>query len=182
VTYESTATKKSDVSSWLVPPSEALSRFAPTHTQRYRDIRTLTPARFGFRIGDIGLLVPIGMVSELIEESEIYPLPTTPDWYRGLMNLRGSLVPIFDLKILFEMRTGVVKPRLLVLNERSKAVGVLVDAAPKSVALGQPLPQTPPLPQLLAQYSQGSYVKNQDIWIEFDFDGFFMAVGKQLLA
>lgn len=174
--------KWSGSASRLIPPSEALSRFVPSHSQRYRDIRSLTPTRFGFRIGDLGLLVPIGMVSELIEESEIYHLPTTPEWFRGLMNLRGSLVPVFDLKILFEMRTGGIKSRLLILNERSKAVGVLIDNVPKNVELGQPLPQTPPLPQLLAQYSQGSYVKNQDIWIEFDFDGFFMAVGNQLMA
>lgn len=166
----------------FIPPSEALSRFVPSHSQRYRDVRSLTPTRFGFRIGDLGLLVPIGMVSELIEEYEVYHLPTTPEWFRGLMNLRGSLVPIFDLKILFEMRTGGIKSRLLILNERSKAVGVLIDNVPKNVELGQPLPQTPPLPQLLAQYSQGSYVKNQDIWIEFDFDGFFMAIGNQLMA
>ena len=182
MTDESASTKWSGNTSRFVSPSEALTRFEPGHSQRYRDIRTLTPTRFGFRIGDLGLLVPTGMVSELIEESEVYSLPTTPDWFRGLMNLRGSLVPVFDLKILFEMRTGSIKSRLLVLNERSKAVGVIIDSPPKTVALGQPLPQTPPLPQLLAQYSQGAYVKNQDIWIEFDFDGFFMAVGNQLLA
>lgn len=167
----------------VVLPSEALTSFAPDLSQRYRDIRTLSPTRFGFRIGDLGLLVPNGMVSELIEEADIYPLPTTPDWFRGLMNLRGGLVPVFDLKILFEMQTGTgTKPRLLVLNERMRAVGVLTDAPPKSIALGPPLPQTPPLPLLLSQYNRGAYVKNQDIWVEFDFEGFFQAVGNQLLA
>lgn len=122
------------------------------------------------------------MVSEMIEEFEVYSLPTTPEWFRGLINLRGGLVPIFDLKILFEMRTGMgTKPRLLILNERAKAAGVFIDAPPKSVELGQQLPQTPPLPSLLARHSRGAYVKNQDMWIEFDFNGFFTAVGSQLL-
>ena len=183
MTDEHTHSSVDNYESGLMPPSEALTRFAPRQSQRYRDIRTLNQTRFGFRIGDLGLLVPLGMVSELIEESEIYPLPTTPEWFRGLMNLRGSLVPVFDLKLLFEMRTGTGSaPRLLVLNERVRAVGILIDAVPKGVALGQPLPQIPPLPPLLGQYSRGAYVKNQDMWVEFDFDGFFQAVGNQLLA
>lgn len=170
-------------SSRLVLPSEALSSFTLDQSKRYRDVSTVTPTRFGFRVGDLGLLVPIGMVSELLDEADIYHLPTTPEWFRGLINLRGGLVPVFDLKMLFEMQTGTgAKQRLLVLNERMRAVGVLTDAPPRSIALGQPLPQTPPLPPLLSQYSRGAYVKNQDIWVEFNFDGFFQAVGNQLLV
>jgi twitching motility protein PilI len=129
------------------------------------------------------MLIPMAMVSEIVVDAEIYPLPTTPDWFRGLMNLRGGLVPVFDLKTLFEMRSEAGgTPRLLVLNERAKAVGILSDVSPKSIVIGQSLPQTPPLPPLLSQYSQGVYVEDQDIWVEFDFDGFFHAIGKQLQA
>lgn len=167
----------------LALPSEALTRFSSRQFQHSKTVDSRKVARFGFRIGDLGLLVPVGMVSELIEDVEIYSLPTTPDWFRGLMNLRGGLVPVFDLKWLFEMQTGGGKtPKLLVLNERVHAVGVLIDMLPKSIWLDQPLPQTPPLPPLLGQYSMGAYVKDQDIWIEFDFEGFFRAVGDQLLA
>ncbi|KOR28176.1 hypothetical protein TI04_11620, partial [Achromatium sp. WMS2] len=86
-----------------------------------------------------------------------------------------------DLKTLFDIQTKSEKtPRLLVLNERIKTVGILVDTPPKNVAIGQALTQTPPLPQLLNKYSHGVYIKDQNIWVEFDFDGFFHAIGNQL--
>ena len=56
----------------------------------------MAPIRFGFRVGSIGLLVPAGMLSELVDDTEVYPLPTTPAWFHGLINLRGGLVPVFD--------------------------------------------------------------------------------------
>jgi len=165
---------------WL-SPSEALTRFVPS--RRRQAARDLAPTRFGFRIGDIGLLVPAGMHSELVEETEVYPLPTTPAWLRGLINLRGGLVPVFDLRALFSMEEGGgAAPHLLVLNREARAVGVLIDGLPLSVDTGQRLPQSPPLPALLREHSHAVYVQHQEIWVEFDFDGFFQVVGSRVAA
>jgi len=166
----------------LLKPSEALNRFTSTQSQQ-KNVYSITPVRFGFRIGDLGLLIPTAMISEVIVDTEIYHLPTTPNWFRGLINLRGSLVPVFDLKILFDIQTEAkAVPKLLVLNERTKAVGILTDTAPRSIVIEESLSQTPPLPKLLSQYSHKVYIKDQDIWVEFDFDGFFHAIGNQLQA
>ncbi|KOR28808.1 hypothetical protein TI05_14480, partial [Achromatium sp. WMS3] len=140
----------------LTTPSKSLNRSTSIQLQRSSTHHSIATTRFGFQIGDIGLLIPIAMVSEVVVDIDIYPLPTTPKWFRGLINLRGSLVPIFDLKTLFDIQTKSEKtPRLLVLNERIKTVGILVDTPPKNVAIGQALTQTPPLPQLLNKYSHG---------------------------
>ncbi len=167
---------------WL-SPSEALTRFVPGEQTRRTEARKVAPIRFGFRVGDIGLLVPAGMISELVEELEIYPLPTTPIWFPGLINLRGGLVPVFDLKKLFNLEDpGGEKPNLLVLDAGAGAVGVFVDGLPLTIDTGERVKQIPPLPEILRTHSQAVYMRERDIWVDFDFDGFFRAAGSRIAA
>jgi twitching motility protein PilI len=167
---------------WL-SPSEALTRFVPTQRAQRQGAREVAPIRFGFQVGDIGLLVPAGMLSELVDDTEVYPLPTTPAWFQGLINLRGALVPVFNLKKLFRIEDqGRHKPSVLVLNSGAEAVGVFIDGLPVTLDIGQTLPQSPPLPAILREHSQAVYLQGQDIWVEFDFDRFFRAAGGGIAA
>ncbi len=167
---------------WL-SPSEALTRFSQRRQTLRQGAPDVAPIRFGFRVGDIGLLVPAGMLSELVEEMEIYPLPTTPGWFPGLINLRGGLVPVFDLKELFTIdNPGGDKPNLLVLNAGADAVGVLIDGLPLTLDTGRRVEQSPPLPEILREYSQAVYLREHEIWVDFDFDGFFRAAGSRIAA
>lgn len=167
----------------LLSPSEALTRFVPGGTMQAGEARAVAPIRFGARVGDIGLLIPLGMLSELVEDAEIYPLPTTPPWFQGLINLRGSLVPVFDLKALFgNVGQKVERTNLLVLNSREEAVGILIDGLPMTLDVAQPNEQLPLLPPVLREYSQAVYVRGEEVWVEFDFDGLFRAAGSQTAA
>ena len=167
---------------WL-SPSEALTRFSQRRQTLRQGAQDVAPIRFGFQIGDIGLLVPAGMLSELVEEIEIYPLPTTPVWFPGLINLRGGLVPVFDLKKLFNIDDpGGKKQSLLVLNAGADAVGVLIDGLPLTLDTGERLKQSPPLPEFLRDHSHAVYLREQQIWVDFDFDGLFRAAGGRIAA
>ena len=117
------------------------------------------------------------MPSELVDDTKIYPLPTTPLWFRGLINLRGNLVPVFDLKQLFRMDAhSKDKPKLLVLNSGEQAVGILVDGLPFTLNLTHRLDHVPPLPLILGKHTQTVYARNQEVWVELDIDGFFSAL------
>lgn len=168
---------------WL-SPSEALTRFVPQRQTQQQAAPEVTPIRFGFRVCDIGLLVPTKMRSELVEETKVYPIPTTPIWFPGLINLRGGLVPVFDLKKLFDMDDmGGEKPNLLVLNAEADAVSVLIDGLPLTFDTNQSVAEPPwqlPLPEILREHSQAVYLREQEIWVDFDFDGFFRAVGSRI--
>jgi twitching motility protein PilI len=160
---------------WL-SPSEALTRFTPGPSRQTSLARA--PIRFGFRVGDIGLLVPAGMLSELVEETEVFPVPMAPIWLRGLINLRGSLVPVFDLKAVLGMEGRVGEaPRLLVLGGGgTQAVCVMIDDLPLAVPIAERLPQQPPLPALLGEHSRSVYMWQQGPWVELDLDGLLRAV------
>ncbi len=48
-------------------------------------------------VGSDVLAVPISEVREILQVTRLTPLPRTPDFVRGVMNLRGSVVPVIDL-------------------------------------------------------------------------------------
>lgn len=167
---------------WL-SPSAALNRFKPppgvatgiAPTERRR-------ARYGFRVGGIGLLIGQDLVSEVLEQVPVYPLPNTPSWLLGLVNLRGNLVPVFDVKQFLQLEDGNVqeKRRLLILDQGDKAVGMLIDGLPQTVLTGHPLSRLPPLPAALRSHVAKAYAQDDLVWLEFDHQGFFQALGEQV--
>ena len=68
---------------------------------------------FGFRVGSLGLLVPVDIYCEVIEQVQVNPLPNTRIWFGGLLNLRGNLVPAIDLHRLLGEETPDPKKRRL---------------------------------------------------------------------
>ena len=76
---------------------------------------------FGLRIFD---------VQEIMENAPITPVPTTPNFLLGVINLRGDIVPIVDIRgilhLPFKERTR--ESRIMILNINDTRVGILVDA------------------------------------------------------
>jgi len=167
---------------WL-NPSAALSRFkppsgvatgiAPVERQR---------ARYGFRVGGISLLVGQDTVSEVLERAPVYPLPNTPPWMLGLVNLRGNLAPVFDVKRFLDLEDSALqeKRRLLVFDQGDKAVGILIDGLPQAADTSHALSRLPPLPAALRTHVTKAYVQDGVAWLEFDHQGFFRALGGRM--
>jgi purine-binding chemotaxis protein CheW len=82
------------------------------------------------------LLVPIEMVREILEVGRMTPLPQTPDFVHGVMNLRGAVVPVIDLSARFGFGPTHIGRRTAVIVVEAKGdddferliAGVLVDA------------------------------------------------------
>lgn len=166
---------------WL-SPSVALNRFnLPqgsiidiAHQENQR-------VRYGFRIGDLGLLIGVDTVSEVLENIPIFSIPRTPEWLSGLLNLRGNLVPVFDLKSFFQLQHEFHQKRhVLVLDRGDTTVGTLIEGLPQGVAATRQLSRLPPLPSALQAYTSLAYVNEDAVWLEFDHKGFFQSIGNQL--
>lgn len=86
-------------------------------------------ARLGVQIGDRSLLVELSEVGEIVAlPGGITPVPLTHEWFRGLVNLRGSLYGVSDLAR-FEGRTASAitkSTRLLAFAPRLKLNGAIV--------------------------------------------------------
>jgi len=86
-----------------------------------------------FLVGKEKLGISIHEVKEIIEISNITRVPMTPDYIRGVINLRGNVVPVVDLSArLSRERSELTKRSCIVLVEivtedESQSIGMLVD-------------------------------------------------------
>ena len=169
---------------WL-SPIQALNRFSLSKLTTTKSLPSVVnpQLRYGFRIGSIGLLIQPSTLSEVLERASVFPIPNTVEWLKGLINLRGNLVPLFDLKPLLEMgEKGRVKTMILILDEGDRAVGIKIEGLPQTPELTRRLQRLPPLPAILRDFATAAYVKEGLIWLEFDHRGFFEALANRLAA
>jgi len=85
----------------------------------------------GFRIGDETFGVRIGSVREIVRVPEITSVPNAPDTIEGVINLRGKIIPVMDLRKRFghaEIQPDK-KNRILVVELEGKLVGLIVNSA-----------------------------------------------------
>jgi purine-binding chemotaxis protein CheW len=85
----------------------------------------------GFRIGNETFGVRIGSVREIVRVPEITAVPSAPETVEGVINLRGKIIPVMDLRKRFG-QTDIQadkKNRILVVELNNKLVGLIVNAA-----------------------------------------------------
>jgi purine-binding chemotaxis protein CheW len=85
----------------------------------------------GFRIGNETYGVRIAAVREIVRVPEITAVPSAPDLIEGVINLRGKIIPVMDLRKRFG-RTEIQpdkKNRILVVELDNKLIGLIVNAA-----------------------------------------------------
>ncbi|OGR27938.1 MAG: chemotaxis protein CheW [Desulfuromonadales bacterium GWD2_54_10] len=56
-----------------------------------------------FKLDEEVFALDVAKVREILEENSITKVPQTPDFMRGVINLRGSVVPVIDLRLKFGM-------------------------------------------------------------------------------
>jgi purine-binding chemotaxis protein CheW len=85
----------------------------------------------GFRVGEETYGVRIGAVREIVRVPEITIVPNAPEVIEGVINLRGKIIPVMDLRKRFG--TATVQPdkknRILVVELDGKLLGVIVSSA-----------------------------------------------------
>ncbi|MEK6680813.1 MAG: chemotaxis protein CheW [Nitrospirota bacterium] len=100
----------------------------------------------GFKIGKELFGVDISNVKEIVRVPEIVKVPDTPDFIEGVINLRGRIVSVIDLKKRFRLgRVDRTKAsRILVAEMDGRVVGLLVDAASEVLRLPADSIEPPP--------------------------------------
>ena len=89
-------------------------------------------------------------VKEILEYDTITRVPNAPVTVRGVINLRGSVVPVVDLGLLFGLpATAVTKRSCIVIvearvDEQDLVMGVLADAVSQVIDLGPDAIEPPP--------------------------------------
>jgi purine-binding chemotaxis protein CheW len=99
-----------------------------------------------FRLGNEEFGVNILKVQEIMRLQEITRVPQTPDFMEGVINLRGNVIPIIDLrkKFVMESRESDNLTRIIVVNVQDKVMGIIVDAVEQVLRLTEEQVEPPP--------------------------------------
>ena len=103
-----------------------------------------------FRLGDEEYGLPIEIVSSIIRYEEPTPIPRAPEDVQGVINLRGMVIPVVDLRKRFggaeDEAEAPAAERIVVTESAVGAVGLAVDAASEVAAIAmdevRPAPET----------------------------------------
>ena len=93
------------------------------------EVETLEGKYLTFQIGKENYGIEIRYITEIIGIRNITPLPNVPDYIKGVMNLRGQVIPIIDvrLRFKFEDRKYDEHTCIVVVNMENTVVGLVVD-------------------------------------------------------
>ena len=99
-----------------------------------------------FRVANEEYGVDIMRVQEIILPGEITQMPEVPDFIRGLINLRGHVIPIVDLRKRFGLPINQhdEHTRIIVVNVENKTIGMVVDAVNEVLRINQEQIEPPP--------------------------------------
>ena len=80
---------------------------------------------------------PAESVVQVVQMVAISPLPGAPEIVEGVVNVRGTIVPVFDLRARFALPPRPIDPgqHLVILGTGSRTVGVRVDAAEDFISI-----------------------------------------------
>lgn len=134
----------------------------------------------GFVIGDELFGVDILTVQEIIRDTAITPIPDAPDFLEGVINLRGSIIPVIDLrKRLKLVRASEIAPDgwIVILGVEGRMTGFVVDRVTKVLNVPRDSIKPPPdivVAGLKSQYIQGVCKLDQRLLILLNFSRILM--------
>ncbi|PWU14492.1 MAG: chemotaxis protein CheW [Verrucomicrobia bacterium] len=87
--------------------------------------------------------IPVLKIREIIRFTRITPLPQVPDFIRGVINLRGKIIPVVDLRLRFNLGTAEVTERTcIIVAQFTRAgtgtlhLGLIVDGVDEVLNIG----------------------------------------------
>jgi purine-binding chemotaxis protein CheW len=94
-----------------------------------------------FKLGDEVFALDVAKVREILEYSSVTKVPQTPEFMRGVINLRGSVVPVIDLRLKFGMSATeqTINTCIIVvevsMDDETIVLGALADSVQEVVEL-----------------------------------------------
>ncbi len=125
----------------------------------------------------------ISKVREVLEFDSVTKVPQTPDMMKGVINLRGSVVPVIDMRIKFGM--GEIEKTVntviiiieIIIDEETTMIGALVDSVKEVMDLDSEHIEPPPSigTKLNTDFIRGMGKQNDEFIIILDIENIFSA-------
>ncbi len=119
-----------------------------------------------FLLGEEVYAIPIYMIEEIIGPQDISLLPNVPDFVKGVINLRGDIIPVIDMRLKFGLEQ---KPYnqftvFLITRTQGRTIGMVVDKVLDILVINRAnVQQTPAFPNSIpTEFIEGVYRDEQD--------------------
>ena len=120
-----------------------------------------------FYVGDLLLGLEIDQVQEINRCLDVTTVPHAPDWVRGVINLRGDVVTVIDLRSVLGLERGTVTKdsRNLIVNVSGELVGLCVDRISDIITVSRDdvIPPPPNISELDERFFSGVFTGENDI-------------------
>lgn len=128
-----------------------------------------------FRVGDAMYALDILRIKEIIRPQKLTRVPKAPDFVEGVINLRGAVIPIIDLRKRFELSATTEddrKTRVIICSLAGKILGLMVDEVAEVRRYGRQ--EIQPTPQYLkgrgAEFFHGVCRRDEELIMVIDLE------------
>lgn len=128
-----------------------------------------------FTIGNVEFALDIMQIKEIIKPIKITVIPKAPRFIEGVINLRGGIIPIVDLRKRFGVKAAgaeSAKERVIVTRLNRKVIGLIVDSVTDVISLDKK--NISPAPEIVkgisSQFIKGVGKLNDRLILLIDLD------------
>jgi purine-binding chemotaxis protein CheW len=112
-----------------------------------------------FSISGDTYAVTVDILAEIIIPQKIFSVPTTPSHVIGIINLRGNIVPIVDIRPALSLPASAGANQIIIIGYNQMTLGILVDTVAEVISV--PLSSVLPLPADVAFQESGAKNRNR---------------------
>jgi purine-binding chemotaxis protein CheW len=136
-----------------------------------------------FRIGEEVFGVEIKRVVEILKPQKTYSLPELPDFLSGVINVRGEIIPLLDLRKRFGFQSSSKNERIIIVRCDNEKIGLLVDEIKEIISFTPEEVISPPsiFKGLKRKYLTGLGKKDDRIIILLNIDNLLTSEEKIIL-
>ncbi|MCS7232949.1 MAG: chemotaxis protein CheW [Synergistetes bacterium] len=109
-------------------------------------VATLEELIIAFKLGNEEYGVDVSQIQEIVKMRDITRVPKAPYYIKGVMNLRGNVIPVIDLRKRFSLpsKEATDQSRIIVFDIKGVKFGIVVDAVSEVIRLSKSDIEPPP--------------------------------------
>ena len=127
-----------------------------------------------FYVADMCLALDIGLIQEIIRDVKITPVPHAPPQVRGVINLRGEVTTVIDLRQVLGLAAlkSTADTQTLIVRSQGESIGLIVDRVGDicAVDVASIVPPPPNLDSVDGRFFQGVCQRKTEIILVLDLE------------
>jgi purine-binding chemotaxis protein CheW len=127
-----------------------------------------------FHVDDMCLALKIGLIQEIIRDVKITPVPHAPPQVRGVINLRGEVTTVIDLRQVLGLAAlkSTADTQTLIVRSQGESIGLIVDRVGDicAVDVASIVPPPPNLDSVDGRFFQGVCQRKTEIILVLDLE------------